>query len=177
MCVQEITCTASVREAQSGLRWKVKYSEWQDLWIFYDFTELWHRLTLKFIERLGCLIFYSPIPAAAHPSQVPQIRSLHISSQSGSRYWCVLSSRACSPPPSPIGPAFSPLLSRIPSLPLKVPSLPGIRSLAGWQTDGTDEDGRDWLIPNLLSPCHSGPQRREGSRREREREGEGDGAS
>ncbi|KAI9535507.1 hypothetical protein NQZ68_003061 [Dissostichus eleginoides] len=32
-----------------------------------------------------------------------------------------------------------------------VSSLPGIRGLAGWQADGTDEDGRDWLIPNLLA--------------------------
>lgn len=62
---------------------------------------------------------------------------------------------------------FSPFFS-----PSNVPSLPGIRSLAGWQADGTDEDGRDWLIPNLLSPCHSGPQRSEGSKREREKERE-----
>ncbi|CAB1450119.1 unnamed protein product [Pleuronectes platessa] len=41
-----------------------------------------------------------------------------------------------------------------------------------WQADGTDEDDRDWLIPNLLSPCHSRQQRREGSKREREREAE-----
>lgn len=59
--------------------------------------------------------------------------------------------------------------------PSNVPSLTGIRNPAGWQADGTDEDGRDWLIPNLLSPCHSGPQRRK--REAREKEGEGDGAS
>lgn len=50
-------------------------------------------------------------------------------------------------------------------------SLPGIRK-PGWQADGTDEDGRDWLIPNLLSPCHSGPQRREGNKRKRRKERE-----
>lgn len=42
----------------------------------------------------------------------------------------------------------------------------------GWQADGTDEDGRDWLIPNLLSPCHSGPQRRDGNKRKRRKERE-----
>lgn len=58
-----------------------------------------------------------------------------------------------------------------PFFPGNVPFLSGIRSLAGWQADGTDEDGRDWLIPNLLSLCHSGPQTREGSReRARKRE-------
>lgn len=46
--------------------------------------------------------------------------------------------------------------------------------MAFWQADGTDEDGRDWLIPNLLSPCHSGPQRGEG---DGEREEKSDGAS
>ena len=61
----------------------------------------------------------------------------------------------------------------VPLFPVMSYLSPGSRSLAGWQTDGTDEDGRDWLIPNLLSPCHSGQQRRrEGSKRGREGENE-----
>lgn len=76
------------------------------------------------------------------------------------------------PPVSPLCLLCCPLLPLFFFFPGNVPSLPGIRSLAGWQADGTDEDGRDWLIPNLLSPCHSGPQRSEGSKREREKERE-----
>lgn len=76
---------------------------------------------------------------------------------------------AKTPPPHSQYCFVSSVVSR-PPFPSNVPSLPGIRSLAGWQADGTDEDGRDWLIPNLLSPCHSGQQRREGSKRETERE-------
>lgn len=81
-------------------------------------------------------------------------------------------------PVLPASPSQSSFVSSVVSRPLlplspgNVPSLPGIRSLAGWQADGTDEDGRDWLIPNLLSPCHSGPQRRERSKSEREKERE-----
>lgn len=50
--------------------------------------------------------------------------------------------------------------------------LPPRNQKPGWQADGTDEDGRDWLIPNLLSPCHSGPQRSEGNKRKRRKERE-----
>ncbi|KAK7901587.1 hypothetical protein WMY93_018356 [Mugilogobius chulae] len=50
-----------------------------------------------------------------------------------------------------------------------------------WQADGTDEDGRDWLIPNLLSPCHCGWQKsgpgRAGMGQEQSGGGEADGAS
>lgn len=51
-------------------------------------------------------------------------------------------------------------------------SFPPRNQKPGWQADGTDEDGRDWLIPNLLSPCHSGPQRRDGNKRKRRKERE-----
>lgn len=67
---------------------------------------------------------------------------------------CFVSSGVSSPPP-PFSHSFPPWNQK-----------------SGWQADGTDEDGRDWLIPNLLSPCHSGPQRRDGNKRKRRKERE-----
>lgn len=67
------------------------------------------------------------------------------------------------PPPPP---ALSPLVCPLPR------PFPPRNQKPGWQADGTDEDGRDWLIPNLLSPCHSGPQRRDGNKRKRRKERE-----
>lgn len=66
-------------------------------------------------------------------------------------------------PPSSLLFCLTPHVHLPPLLPA-LSRLSGIRSLALWQADGTDEDGGDWLIPNLLSPCHSGPQRRERGR-------------
>lgn len=74
------------------------------------------------------------------------------------------------PPTIPAStPALSPLVCDPPPPSC---SLPPRNQKPGWQADGTDEDGRDWLIPNLLSPCHSGPQRREGNKRKRRKERE-----
>lgn len=66
-------------------------------------------------------------------------------------------------------PALSPLVCPLPPF---SHSFPPRNQKPGWQADGTDEDGRDWLIPNLLSPCHSGPQRRDGNKRKRRKERE-----
>lgn len=78
-------------------------------------------------------------------------------------------SQFCPPPSHSVLPCLC-CLTVCPLFPSFVPYLPGIRSLAGWQADGTDEDDRDWLIPNLLSPCHSRQQRREESKRESARQ-------
>lgn len=104
------------------------------------------------------LCFFTPSPSSPRPHSLSGFILCSFPRPSSSRF----PSQSC----------FVSVVSRSPSppFPSNVPSLRGIRSLAGWQADGTDEDGRDWLIPNLLSPCHSGPQRSDGSKREREKE-------
>ena len=158
--------------------------------------------SLKFIELVRSLIFYSPhctveclclsqsssrcpvftfMFLPRHAPIVPLGPQLH--SQFMLCNFALSQFLPTPPPPPPLIPALSP---HVVLCPLSLfffffPAMSHISLESGaglaWQADGTDEDDRDWLIPNLLSPCHSRQQRREGSKREREREAEGDGAS